>query len=47
MGDIEKALQDLESAVNSNDSVKRIKVTVVLEKPKPSKAVKDSGATNT
>ena len=35
---IEKALQDLAKALNDNDSVKKVKITVTLEKPKPSKA---------
>lgn len=35
---IEKALQDLAKALESNDTVQRVKVTITLVKPKPSKA---------
>ncbi len=35
---IEKALQELTKALNSNDNVERIKITVTLVKPKTSKA---------
>jgi len=35
---IEKALQDLAEALNSNDTVSRVKVTITLVKPKASKA---------
>ncbi len=38
----EKALQDLAEAVNSNDTVARVKVTITLVKPKPSKASPES-----
>lgn len=38
MESIEKALQELARAVESNDSVERVKVTITLVKPKPSKA---------
>ena len=38
MDNIEKALQDLDEALKSNDSVARIKITITLVKPKPSKA---------
>ena len=38
MGDIKKALQDLEKAVKSNDTVERVKVTITLKNPKSSKA---------
>ena len=38
MEKIAKALQDLAKAVESNDTVERVKVTISLKKPKPSKA---------
>ena len=38
MENITKALQDLANAVNSNDTVERVKVTITLKKPKTSKA---------
>ena len=38
MGDIEKALQELAKAVESNKTVERVKVTITLVKPKPDKA---------
>lgn len=38
MENIQKALQDLAEAVKSNDAVERVKVTITLKKPKPSKA---------
>ena len=38
MENITKALQDLASAVKSNDTVDRVKVTITLKKPKSSKA---------
>ena len=38
MKDITKALQDLAKAVESNQIVKTVKVTVTLQKPKSSKA---------
>jgi len=38
MGNIEKALQDLENAVKNNDAVASVKVIINLKKPKPSKA---------
>ena len=38
MESITKALQDLANAVNSNDTVERVKVTITLKKPKTSKA---------
>ena len=40
MKNITKALQDLEKAVNSNDTVASVKVTITLKKSKPSKAKK-------
>lgn len=40
MQNITKALQDLEKAVNSNDTVASVKVTITLKKSKPSKAKK-------
>lgn len=38
MDNIEKALQDLVAAVKSNETVKRVTVTITLKKPKPNKA---------
>lgn len=38
MDSIEKALQALAEALKSNDTVKRVSVTITLEKPKPDKA---------
>ena len=38
MESIEKALQELAKAVESNDEVERIKVTITLVKPKHGKA---------
>ena len=38
MDNIEKALQELAEALKSNDTVERVKVTITLVKPKPSKA---------
>ena len=38
MKNITKALQDLAKAVNSNDTVECVKVTITLKKPKASKA---------
>ena len=38
MGRIEKALRDLAKAVESNDTVEKVKVTITLKKPKPRKA---------
>ena len=38
MDNIEKALQELAKAVERNDTVERVKVTITLVKPKPSKA---------
>ena len=35
---IEKALKDLAKALKDNDTVERVKVTITLVKPKPSKA---------
>lgn len=42
MGDIEKALQDLAKAVESNPIVKSVKVTITMQKPTPSKARPES-----
>ncbi len=39
---IEKALQDLAKALSGNDAVQQVKVTITLEKPKPSKAKPES-----
>ena len=41
MDKIAKALQDLAKAVESNDTVERVKVTITLKKPKPSQATND------
>ena len=43
MGNIEKALQDLENAVKSNDTVASVKVTITLKKPQSSKATPKVG----
>lgn len=40
MTDIEKALQELERAVKSDESVAKITVTITIKKPNPSKAPK-------
>ncbi len=37
MGEIEKALKDLEKALKNNDSVARVTVTITLVKPKTTK----------
>ena len=42
MENIEKALRDLAEAVESNPTVKSVKVTITLQKPKPSKAKPES-----
>ncbi len=42
MENITKALQDLAKAVESNPNVKSAKVTITLQKPKPSKAKPES-----
>ena len=41
MENITKALQDLAKAVESNDTVEKVKVTITLKKPKSNKANKD------
>lgn len=38
MRNITKALQDLAKAVESNDTVQNVKVTITLKKPKSNKA---------
>ena len=38
MTNITKALQDLAKAVESNETVKSVKVTITMQKPKSSKA---------
>lgn len=43
MEKITKALQDLAEAVKGNDTVERVKVTITLKKPKPSKAKPKGG----
>lgn len=42
MQDITKALQDLAKAVESNDTVQSVKVTITLKKPKSNKAKAES-----
>lgn len=42
MNEIEKALQDLAKAVKENEAVRRIKIQITLEKPKPDKAKPES-----
>lgn len=41
MGNIEKALQELAKALESNETVDRVKITITLVKPKSSKAKPD------
>lgn len=36
--EMEKALQDLAKALEDNEAVQTIKITITLKKPKPSKA---------
>lgn len=38
MKSIEKALRELAEAIKTNDSVEKVKVEIVLKKPKPNKA---------
>lgn len=38
MENIEKALRELAKALESNDTVERVNVTITLKKPKSSKA---------
>ena len=42
MDNIEKALRDLAKAVESNNTVKSVKVTITLQKPKSNKANHES-----
>lgn len=42
MENITKALQNMAKAVESNPTVKSVKVTITLQKPKPSKANTES-----
>lgn len=42
MENITKALQDLAKAVESNETVKSVKVTITMQKPKPGKAKPNS-----
>lgn len=42
MEQITKALKDLANAVESNPTVKSVKVTITLQKPKPDKASTES-----
>jgi len=42
MDNITKALKDLTKAVESNETVASVKVTITLKKPKPNKAKKDN-----
>lgn len=43
MESITKALKDLAKAVESNDTVERVKVTITLKKPKSNKATQKGG----
>lgn len=38
MNEIEKALRELAKAIETNDCVEKVKVEIVLKKPKPNKA---------
>ena len=40
--DIVKALQDIAKAVENNEAVESIKVTITVKKQKPSKGTKES-----
>ena len=40
MSDIEKALQDLIKAIESNEAVEKVTVTITLKRPKTGKAEK-------
>lgn len=42
MEEIQKALKDLAKAVESNPTVKSVKVTITLQKPKADKASDES-----
>ena len=42
MENITKALQDLAKAVECNETVKSVKVSITLQKPKPDKATTES-----
>lgn len=42
MENIEKALRDLAKAIENNESVQKVTVKIELQKPKPSKATKES-----
>lgn len=42
MDNIEKALKELVKALEFNDAVNRIKITITLVKPKTNKAKKES-----
>lgn len=42
MDNIQKALQDLSKAVESNPTVERVKVTITLKKQKSNKATNDN-----
>ena len=41
MDNITKALQDLAKAIENQNAVTSVKITITLNKPKPSKATKD------
>ena len=43
MKNITKALQDLAKAVESNDTISNVKVTITIKKPKSSKASTKGG----
>ncbi|MBR2908070.1 MAG: hypothetical protein IKC26_09950 [Clostridia bacterium] len=38
MDEIKKALQDLADAIDNQDAVESVRITITLKKPKPSKA---------
>lgn len=42
MDNIKKALQDLANAIENQNSVESVKITITLKKPKPSKATTDN-----
>ena len=45
MKNIAKALEDLQKALDSNPIVKSVRITIVLQKPKTTKAAKPSKPT--
>lgn len=42
MDEIKKALQDLADAIDNQDAVASVRITITLKKPKPSKADPES-----